>query len=154
MSDLIFALVGIFTILSATLLWQFKGNIKSIFRYFKENKGITAGIVIFLGAFIVIASLSLLAPKVLADDSNFTYFNYGEVYVGMDYTKKLSPQCEKGEYSDRLTSNGGVNVNLVRTKSRRVEANAYYLHHSCAYNEDREQYDAFGIQVTWKLWGN
>jgi hypothetical protein len=96
-----------------------------------------------------------MAPKVKADGfKDLTYLNYAEVYIGMDYTNKLSPQCHEGEYSDRLTSNGGAKLNLIRTESRRVEFNTIYTHHSCAYNRDREQYDAIGMQLTWKIFGN
>ena len=155
MFDLTFALVGISGVIAATLLWQFKGDIKDIVTYFKKNLGILKGIVMFTGAFIIIAILSLWGGKVKADSlKDLTYFNYAEVFVGMDYTKKLSPMCYTGEYSDRLTSNGGVRLNLVRTMSKRVEVNTLYTHHSCAYNKDREQYDAVGVQVTWKIFGN
>jgi hypothetical protein len=156
MFDLVFAVVGILLVLGGTLMWQFKGSIKDIVKYFKKNLGVLWGIVFFTGAFIAIAVATLVfSPKAEADGiKDLTYFNYAEVFVGMDYTKKLSPMCYKGEYSDRLTSNGGVRLNLVRTMSKRVEVNTLYTHHSCAYNRDREQYDAFGVQVTWKIFGN
>ena len=152
MFDLTVALIGMLSVISVTLLWVFRGKVLDTVHYFKENLGVTKGIIMFTGAFILLAVLSLWARKANAEE--LTYFNYGEVYVGMDYTKKLSPQCEDEGPNNRLTSNGGVKVNLIRTKSRIVEINSYYLHHSCAYSEDREQYDAFGVQVTWKLWGN
>ncbi len=154
MFDLIFALLCIFTILVAIFMWQFKGDVKKIVAYFKKEVGILWGIIVFTGSFIVIALLTLLLPS-KAEANGFKelkYFQYAEVYIGMDYTKKLSPQCHEGEYSDRLTSNGGARMNLLQTQGKRVEVNTYYLHHSCAYNIDREQYDAVGIQVTWKLW--
>jgi hypothetical protein len=152
MFDLSVALIGIASVLAITLLWVFKGKVLDIFKYFKENLGVTKGVVIFTGAFILLAVLSLWVRE--ASASQLTYFNYGEVFIGADYTKKLSPQCYSGGRNDRLTSNGGVKVNLLRTQSRIVEVNSYYIHHSCFINEDREQYDAFGVQVTWKLWGN
>lgn len=157
MFDLTFALLGIGAILGGTLLWQFKGSIKDIIEYFKKNRSILWGIVLFTGAFIGLAVTSLvlallLTPSAKADGfKDLTYLNYAEVYIGMDYTNKLSPQCHKGQYSDRLTSNGGFRLNLIQTESRRVEVNTTYIHHSCAYNRDREQYDAVGLQMTWKL---
>ncbi len=40
MFDLIFALLGIFTLLTATLMWQFKGDVNKIVAYFKKEVGI------------------------------------------------------------------------------------------------------------------
>ena len=152
MFDLTVALIGIASVLSITLLWVFKGKVLDIVKYFKDNLGVTKGIAMFTGAFILLAVLSLWVRE--ANASQLTYFNYGEIYVGMDYNKRLSPQCERDGPNNRLASNGGVKVNLLRTSSRIVEVNSYYLHKSCAYNEDREGIDSFGFEVTWKLWGN
>ena len=154
MFDLVFALLGIFGILVGTLMWQFEGDVKKIVAYFKKEVGILWGIIVFTGSFIIIALLTLLLSS-KAEANGFKelkYFQYAEVYIGMDYTKKLSPQCYKGEYSDRLTSNGGVRMNLIQTSSKRVEVNTYYLHKSCAYNRDREGIDAGGVELVWKLW--
>lgn len=153
MFDLTFALLGIAAVLGITLLWKFKGKVGDIVSYFKRNLGVLKGIVLFVGAFIVVAVATLWVSSTQADGlKDLTYFNYAEIFVGMDHTKKLSPMCHTGEHSDRLTSNGGIKLNLVSTMSQRVEVNTLYTHHSCAYNRDREQYDAFGVQVVWKLW--
>ena len=75
-----------------------------------------------------------------------TWFNEANVFMGIDYTKKVSPMCDRGGYDDRATSNMGFEVNMWRNGG--VAVNAVYTHHS----SDASSYDAFGIRVVWKVW--
>lgn len=81
-----------------------------------------------------------------------TWFTYGDIYLGLDYPKNISPQCERGAIDDRLTSNGGVVGNIYRSVDRRFHVNAKYTHHSCAFNTDRNGYDAFGLVASYRFW--
>ena len=68
-----------------------------------------------------------------------------EVFAGIEQTKKLSPQCDEGGASDRITSNLGVSI--CKDFGENTFACALYRHHSCAISNDREQYDAVGIEA-------
>ena len=114
----------------------------------KDGNGIIAGIFYFLlfGALFVIG-----ASIVKADDiDEVKYFDYGKVYIGIDNTTQPSPQCDSGRVSNKVTSNGGLIINLI--KADRFEFNAKYTHHSCAFNPDRESYDAVGVSIEYRLW--
>lgn len=77
-----------------------------------------------------------------------------DVFAGLESTKKLSPQCESGGSSDRITSNLGVQGCRTVSEDGRTELCGVYRHHSCAISEDRESYDAFGFFVSRRIWGD
>lgn len=122
-------------------------TVKEPIKYFKskDGRGVLFGIVLALVAAILIA---LFAPKAKA----FEYFSSGELFVGLDQTRKISPMCGTGPNSDRLTSNLGIRASLVRTDNSRAGINAKYTHHSCAVNPDKNGYDALGVEVIYRLW--
>lgn len=77
-----------------------------------------------------------------------------EVFAGLEHTKNLSPQCETGGASDRITSNLGVQACRSISDDGRTELCGVYRHHSCAIGADRESYDAGGFFVSRRIWGN
>lgn len=113
----------------------------------ERGRGIAAGILMALGVFL----LAVLWPKE-SKAGEIRYLNWADVYFGLDHTKKISPQCEPGEISDRVTSNIGVRLNVLESHDSRTTLNAKYTHHSCAFNVDAAQYDAFGFELSYKFW--
>lgn len=70
-----------------------------------------------------------------------------DVFAGLESTKNLSPQCETGGASDRITSNLGVEGCNIISSDGRTELCGVYRHHSCAISPDRESYDGVGFLV-------
>lgn len=147
MSDITFFSISlvVVTILSVVLF------VKSPLEYFrtKEGKGVLSGIVLTLTLVLI---LSIGASFVKADEQEYVFFKEGYVFMGLDNTKDISPMCEGGVNSDKLTSNIGVKVDLISTVSGKANISAKYTHHSCAFNPDRDGYDAIGIELNYKLW--
>ena len=81
-----------------------------------------------------------------------SWFNDAGVYIGVDYTRKISPQCEPDGVDNRGTSNLGAWFNIWQDKTGTLRINSNYTHHSCYLGEDRNGYDGLGVQVEWKLW--
>lgn len=151
------------------------GGPKKAIKFLKENKKVAKGIFMFTGFGLLIALSSVAFGEEKNDGLihetpiivehkplDLTYvpakkfepkgkwFAYGEVYLGLDVTKDLSPQCVEGD-NDRLTSNGGVKINIYQSADKRFEANSKYTHHSCAFAEDREVSDGFGLEFSYKF---
>lgn len=70
-----------------------------------------------------------------------------DVFAGLESTKTLSPQCDAGGASDRITSNLGVEGCRKVSEDGRTELCGVYRHHSCAISPDRESYDGVGFLV-------
>jgi hypothetical protein len=70
-----------------------------------------------------------------------------DVFAGIEATKNLSPQCDTGGASDRITSNLGVEACSTVSEDGRTELCGVYRHHSCAISPDRESYDGVGFLV-------
>jgi hypothetical protein len=70
-----------------------------------------------------------------------------DVFAGLEHTKNLSPQCDRGGASDRVTSNLGVEACSAVSEDGRTELCGVYRHHSCAISPDRESYDGVGFLV-------
>lgn len=79
------------------------------------------------------------------------FFTRGYVFLGLDYTKKISPMCDAGFYNDRLTSNMGAGVVLWQVTPR-ASLHLVYTHHSCAINPDAKSYDAIGARIHWDIY--
>lgn len=133
----------------AYMAWKLRG--KNWIEYFKtkDGLGILRGIVLAPVAILVIGVvLALFSCNTQAG----TWFNDASVYAGLDYTKKLSPQCERNAVDERGTSNLGVRLNLWESDSRAIRVNSKYTHHSCALGADDRQYDAVGVELEWRVW--
>lgn len=112
----------------------------------------------FLGFGVLIAGASLLwSSSSGAAELKDRWLAYGEVYLGLDYTRYRSPMCDydaSGDHDNHTTSNGGIRVNAWQSASRRVEVNAKYTHHSCAFFGDNYSYDSIGFEITWVFFGS
>ena len=141
---LFFAISLVVVSFIATLL--FVNNPRQYFKT-KEGQGVLKGILA-----VVFLSLLFAAGLFYANKANaLEYFDYTEVFVGLDATKNVSPMCDTGQNSDRLTSNVGVRTNLVRSNDSQSFINLKYTHHSCAFNPDNRSYDALGLEVTYRF---
>lgn len=109
----------------------------------REGKGVLFGL---LAAPVVAIVIALLLS--LISGCSYIKDPYVEVYAGVERTKNLSPQCERGGADDKLTSNLGVNLCTTASKDGKTTACVVYRHHSCAITEDDRSYDAFGFQVS------
>lgn len=86
-------------------------------------------------------------------DTRYGHFlNHAYVFAGVDYTRKVSPQCVAGSMQDRLTSNMGMGLNVWQSPSRKVWLDLQWTHHSCVVGVDRNSYDGFGVRATWFPW--
>lgn len=126
-----------------------RGSIKRLYTYLfltTQGQGALKGIVLFVGIGIVLA--------LLTGCSNARYMTEAELFLGVDNTFSRSPQCHDQTdlliNNNRLTSNGGAKVTLAEVGVSKL--NFKYTHHSCAFNEDRESYDAFGFEATTLLY--
>jgi len=136
--------------------------VKSPRKYFKtkEGLGVLRGILIVTTAVIVLAVGSTFFNKAEAFEyGGFKYLDSAEVYLGLEDTVgKVSPMCVPnqdtldGGNSDRLTSNLGVEADLITTQDGMASVSFKYTHHSCAFNPDNRGYDAAGIVFNYKLW--
>lgn len=118
---------------------------KDYFTGTKTGLGILKGIVIAIGVAVVIA----FSSAVFADGR---YFNYASVLMGLDYTKKLSPMCERNDIDDRWTSNLGFRLNIYESDDERFQVNSKYTHHSCMLGVDDKSYDAAGIELEYRFY--
>lgn len=129
------------------------------------------GVVVVIGAVVaaLVALVSALLPAAHAQtrphvpkaytaksswmDTRYGHFlNHVYVFAGVDYTRKLSPQCVAGSMQDRLTSNMGMGLNVWQSPSRKVWLDLQWTHHSCVLGVDRNSYDGFGMRATWFPW--
>lgn len=150
MSDAtLFTALMVATVL-AYLTWRLWG--RSWIEYFrtKDGLGILRGIVLAPLAILVLALVLWLLPG--GARAAGTWLNDASVFVGLDYTGRLSPQCERNPVDERGTSNLGARLNLWESGSRRVRVNSKYSHHSCALGPDDRQYDAIGVELEWRVW--
>lgn len=169
-SAVIFA--GLIVLVAYMLLRWRIGDWEQIQDYFDQPGGrkIRNGILIFCGVGILAAIIGVVRPA--HAEPSWRWAEYGEVYLGLDYTfQELASPCRglpelvetpyglavdadaRGVGADgRLTSNGGFRMNILQSPDRLLEMNAKYTHHSCALRGDRELYDAVGLELTYRLW--
>jgi hypothetical protein len=149
MSSLIVFILSILAMALCVLFYVFR-SVDAMKAYFKtpEGKKVAGGII----GFVLFGVLTALVSQAFAEEPDFQYLSYGKVYIGLDVPREQSPQCKSGLYNDRITSNGGIVINLVQSRDRRFETNFKYTHHSCAFNSDQNGYDAVGISLEYKLW--
>ena len=157
MSDFALFVGIIIAVVIAILLWRvgFK-NLPAFFKT-KDGKGAIASMVLGVLVVSIVGVLMLFSGKANAqssilDNRSGHFFNYAYTYAGVDYTRKVSPQCVAGSQDDRLTSNMGFGLNVWESTSRRVSMDIQYTHHSCVIGVDRNSYDGLGLRVIWKPW--
>lgn len=157
MRDLLSFAFALFVILTIIVICGVKP--KNLVSYFKSEAGKGAAysalkgiaVILIVGSAIVFFVGKAQAQSAL--DNQYGHFlNRAYVYAGADYNKRTSPQCVEGSTSDRMASNMGFGLNLWETKSRRVQLDLHYTHHSCILGIDRNGYDAVGLRLTWVPW--
>tara|TARA_R110000803_G_scaffold66769_1_gene128338 strand:- start:64 stop:576 length:513 start_codon:yes stop_codon:yes gene_type:complete len=124
----------------------------------KEGKGAAASAVLGVGSIIAIAAFITLVGAIFGSsnanadtDMNGTFFNDTSVFLGIDHTFKVSPQCVEGGTDDRLTSNLGINQNIWRSYNKVHDVSLRLTHHSCVFGKDRNGYDGLGLNYSWTL---
>jgi len=140
----------ILAILFSYMAWKLRGV--NWIEYFKtsDGKGILKGIILAPLVIVIFAFiLSLIPSKAQAQG---TWFNDASVFIGIDSTKKISPQCDANTIDDRGTSNLGVKLNIWQSSSENVRINSKYTHHSCVLGSDDKSYDAVGVELEWRVW--
>lgn len=156
LSDLWIVLALVLAVLVGLLLW--KVGPRNLLPYFKTKggKGVLKGIILAPLVIVLLAVAVWFIPgnaKAQGLDTRYgSWLNDASVFMGIDRTKKISPQCAAGGYDDRSTSNMGLRLNIWQSPSKNVRFNTQYTHHSCALNPDRNSYDALGVQVEWLIW--
>tara|TARA_R110000772_G_scaffold170373_2_gene282261 strand:- start:1289 stop:1798 length:510 start_codon:yes stop_codon:yes gene_type:complete len=150
-------ITGIVILVAAIYVFVFLGKSFKGWKV-KEGRGAAASAVLGVGsiiflAFIFSALAAIFGPsKAHADtDMNGTFFNETSVFLGIDHTFKVSPQCVEGGTDDRLTSNLGINQNLWRSYNKVHDVSLRLTHHSCVFGKDRNGYDGLGIIYNWTL---
>ena len=153
------ALIIVCIVLTAAMIYVFVITRKS-FTAWKAREGKGAAVSALLGVFSIIALAFIIsvvgavfgAFKANANtDMNGTFFNNTSVFMGIDHTSKVSPQCVQGGTDDRLTSNLGINQNVFRTHDKTHAIDLRYTHHSCVFGKDRNGYDALGLHYVWTI---
>ena len=153
LQDSIIVISLVLAVVFGLLFWRI--GFKNIIPYFKtkDGKGVAKGIILAPLVILVLGLLIWLLPgNANAQTLQGTWFNDASVFMGIERTKKLSPQCHGGGYDERSTSNMGVRANVWQSASGNVRLNGKYTHHSCAINPDRNSYDALGVEVEWIVW--
>jgi len=155
------SIIIIALVIIVAVFWQKKGPNETVIgkmkSYFKapEGKEVLKGILMFCIAGAVFATIPRSCEAKEAWHEHLEYFEWAEVYMGMDHTISVSPQCRAGLLNNKLTSNGGIRVNIMRSKDKNWNLNYKYTHHSCALNPDRNSYDTnWGIETTYRFWGS
>ena len=127
------------------------GSFEQAINHYKNTEnGSLTGIILAAVVFpIVMAGAIKLAYLFIGEASaeEFRYATHTQIFAGLDNTFKTSPQCYAGGVNDTLTSNLGVRQHLIGYAD--IDLYGQYTHHSCATNQDRYGYDAYGLQVTW-----
>jgi hypothetical protein len=124
----------------------------------KEGQGAAASAVLGVASIIALAFFLSVVGAFFGSsnahaktDMNGTWLNDTSVFMGIDHTFKVSPQCVPGGTDDRLTSNLGINQNIFRTLNKVHSIDLRYTHHSCVLGKDRNGYDALGLNYVWTI---
>lgn len=122
--------------------------------FFKTDagKGVIKSALLGVGCVVALVLLSLLIGCAPVATQYGSFNNGATTYAGLDYTNKVSPQCESLGPDDHTTSNLGLRWYMWESTDGKFMANLKYTHHSCAFNPDDKFYDAPGIELEYKLW--
>lgn len=156
LSYLLAFFVIVFGIITFAAFVTFKKSKQTFKDYTKSKEGKGGIASAALGVFSIVAlSLIIYLLPNNANASAFengTWFNDAGVYIGLEYTKDQSPQCEDNSLDERGTSNLGLWGNVWQSRDETLRVNARYTHHSCFLGPDDANYDAGGVQLEWYLW--
>ena len=156
-SEVMFVLAAVAVVTGiAAMVIPFSGW-KDYFTNTREGRGALKGIVLALLFGIVLAfSAKLFAEERswYVPEPGWEVLHEGSVFLGMDHTKNASPMCSGAGVDDRWTSNLGLRVGVFETPDKKFNVASKYTHHSCAYGVDSSSYDALGIELEYKLWGD
>jgi len=151
------ALIVTMIVISASMIYVFVLMGKSFSKWkSEEGRGAAASALLGVGSIIAIAFIITIIGAIFGAskanaDMNGTFFNSTSVFLGIDHTLKVSPQCVQGGTDDRLTSNLGIDQNIWISSSRVHNISLRYTHHSCVFGKDRNGYDGFGLMYSWTL---
>jgi len=153
------ALIIVCIVLTAAMIYVFVITRNSFSKWkAREGKGAAASALLGVFSIIALAFIIYLVGAVFVafkanaqTDMRGTFFNDTSVFMGIDHTFKVSPQCVEGGTDDRLTSNLGINQNIFRTHDRTHAIDLRYSHHSCVFGKDRNGYDALGLHYVWTI---
>lgn len=139
-------------LLTFALLAYRTGGPFAAIAYLKSMPGAAKGIGLFLGVAFTVALIASFIPRAHSESwkDDVQWFDYAEVYIGMDWTFEQSPQCRDDGIDKYSTSNGGFRFNVMTLN--RFQWNAKYTHHSCAFNSDRNGYDGAGTEFVLRIW--
>ena len=122
----------------------------------REGEGSITSAALGVGSIVLIAFILFLITSIFntvkaESFKNGTWLNDTSVFLGIDHTFKISPQCIAGGTDDHGTSNLGINQNIWRSVNSVFDIDAQYTHHSCVLGKDRNGYDAIGIKFVWYI---
>lgn len=138
---------GVLTGQLADVRREYQDKLSGLSRDIAIKQGLARGVILAPAIIIAIALVMYMLPGRARAGEHLnleipgTWFNDAGVFMGLDRTKGVSPQCVAGGYDDRSTSNMGVRLKVWEFPSCHVRVNAKYTHHSCALNPDRNGYD-------------
>ena len=141
--------------IAAYMFYVFKVQGKSFGRWKgAEGKGAVASAGLGVGSIILIAFIIFMVSSYFTEAKaesfkNGTWNNYTAVYLGIDYTFNVSPQCREASVDEHGTSNLGVTHNIWQSQKGVFAVNGKYTHHSCVIGKDRNGYDGAGLQLVW-----
>ena len=149
-SGLQFLVVGVVMILLYLTYAAHKyDGAKGLIAWFKSKKG--KGALGGIGKAIAAAVVFVLVGATLSGCAG-TWNNGVSGFVGLERTKKISPQCRDEGPDTKTTSNLGLTYHAWKSKDELTEVNAQYTHHSCAFSPDRLPYDAAGFSIRRYIW--
>jgi len=135
---------AVFVFPALVLIGTMNGPTKA-YAHLRKYPGITKGILLALVAGVLFA---LGAQKANAG----TWVEYTEMFLGLDRTFGVSPQCvNDGGPDPKTTSNMGFRQHIYKSDDTLYNVNLKYTHHSCAFNTDRYSYDAIGVELNYKI---
>lgn len=123
----------------------------SLYFYAKKTGGIKKSNLKDWWPFLILGLISLLFIAAKSHAEEIKFFQYTEVYLGLDYhPRQPNSQCyQDAQARDNINSNGGIIQNLLEVKKTKLEL--VYTHHSCAIADDRITYDAIGIRLNYRI---
>ena len=142
MNSLLIFIASIIIMATAIIIVQFK-SLSNAVKYLKSEPDVTKGIILFILFGII---FGLIFQK-----ANAGWLEYTEVYLGIDYPRNQSAVCVEQGTNEKLTSNGGIRQNMFTTDDDLFQFNIKYTHHSCAFNGDRNVYDAIGAEAVYRI---